>query len=73
MKTKPITLEIPAYFKYLAIQPWGEYLISSVKPYIIKDDCDYEYWNTQKDSPETCIDFQLDMKNINWKESLRKI
>lgn len=68
MKTKTITIEIPKIYKWLCIQPWGEYLISVDKPYIYSDG-DYEYWES-KNFME--IDFKLGSNDF-WKNSLKKI
>lgn len=79
MKTKTITvpIEIPADYKYLARQPWGEIILFKNKPSIYVGDS-HSYWESQKD--EFCLinnfelcptnSFWMEQQSKTWKESL---
>ncbi len=77
MKTKSLTIQIPAKFRWIATQPYGVDTLFKTKP-TIQNNGDYdinnnliEFWNCGDG------DIDIDLGEIescpNWRETLRKI
>lgn len=70
MKTKQITISIPAKYKYQITQPWGQIELHTRKPRIHMDDAEVGYW---LDTGEYLQFPELVPNCPNWKQSLIEI
>lgn len=84
MKTKTVTvgIVIPAGFRWIACQPWGQWLVFRLRPKVVKQyahqEGDYipEYWQSNAEEL-TLVDLdhmrypQASAKH--WRESLRPV
>lgn len=79
MKTKKITIPVPSKYKWMAIQPYGDLTLFTVKP-CLDNNGDWfqdgkvqrllEWYKGNKDD----FDIHLDLPyNENWRKTLKRI
>jgi hypothetical protein len=69
VKTKTIKISVPAKYRWIATQPWGQQMLFTRKPKIDDDPCG-PYWETQQvelEIPGPCEPCP------KWRESVRRI
>ncbi len=74
-KTISINLEIPDDYRWIACQPWGEWLAFKTRPKLVKEmGCKTYCWGLQK-GEISLSDFGVEIKypDISWQKSLKKI
>ena len=69
-----LQINVPADYRYLAIQPWGETVIFKKEPVVFIEGSD-EYWKMQMDEISMANHQNIVCLNYpkNWKNSVKKI
>lgn len=77
VKEITLTIKIPARFKYLAIQPYGEISLFTERPEIVEEtegDAKVRYWGQQNDEKSLIYSGLIHLQDVtDWEHSVRRI